>query len=433
MRRKKGKTILVNSHPRGSSEIDYAGFEQQALQALKEKKLDQLEGKNGLLSQLYKQLLEKALEGEIDQHMLYEETQEKNRKNGKTKKTVRSSTGTFELETPRDRNGTFDPELVKKRQVFLGAEIEARIVSMFSYGMSYKDISEHVASMYGVEVSPALISAVTDKVLPEIEQWQNRPLNQCYPVIWMDAMHFKVRVEGRVKAMAVYVIIGVNEYGTKEILGLYISEREGARFWLQILTHLQSRGLQDVFIACVDNLTGFVEAIASVFPQTQVQLCIIHQIRNSIKYVVYKDLKEFMQDLKRIYQSPSESGAVQALENLDKKWGKKYAVVIRSWKNNWSNLSTYFNYSDDIRRMMYTTNIIEGFNRQVRKVTKTKGNFTSETALMKVLYLATRNIDRKWDGVIPNWKLIAAQFAIVFEGRFDLQKSMEFVSSRERY
>ena len=426
-RRKKQQTIIVNKGK--NSKIDYEQFEAQAMQALKEKKLDQLEGKNGLLSQLYKQLLEKALEGEIDQHMLYEETEENNRKNGKTRKRVRSSGGTFELETPRDRNGTFSPELVKKRQVFLGAEIEARIVSMFSYGMSYKDISEHVASMYGVEVSPALISAVTDKVLPEIEQWQNRPLNECYPVIWMDAMHFKVRVEGRVKSMAVYVIIGLNEYGVKEILGLYISEREGARFWLQILTHLQSRGLKDVFIACVDNLTGFVEAIEGVFPQTQVQLCIIHQIRNSIKYIVRKDLSEFMEGLRKVYQAPSESFALQALEELESKWGKKYAVVIKSWRNNWSNLSTYFNYSDDIRRMMYTTNIIEGFNRQVRKVTKTKGNFTSETALMKVLYLATRNIDRSWQAVIKNWKLIAAQFAIVFEGRFDLQKSVLYNQS----
>jgi transposase-like protein len=412
-----------------SKSIDYAEFEAQAMQALKENKVDLLSGKNGLLTELYKKLLEKALEGELDQHMVYEESTVKNRKNGKTKKTVRSSKGSFELETPRDRNGTFEPELVKKRQVFLGGEIETKIVSLFSYGMSYKDIEEHIREMYGIDVSPALISAVTDKVLPEIEKWQNRPLNECYPVIWMDAMHFKVRVDGRVKGMAVYVIIGLNEYGVKEILGLYISEKEGARFWLQILTHLQSRGLKDVFIACIDNLTGFVEAIEGVFPQTQVQLCIIHQIRNSMKYVVRKDMKEFIEDLKKIYKAPGESAALQALEELDIKWGKKYAVVIKSWRSNWRNLSTYFDYSGDIRRMMYTTNIIEGFNRQVRKVTKTKGNFTSETALMKVLYLATRNIDRNWTAEIRNWKLIAAQFAILFEGRFDLQKSLQYQAS----
>jgi putative transposase len=421
---KKKNVILANTQ-RSNKEIDYSEFEAQALAALKEKKLDALEGKNGLFTELYKKLLEKALEGEIDQHMLYEESEIKNRKNGKTRKTVRSSRGKFELETPRDRTGSFEPELVKKRQVFLGAEIESKIVSLFSYGMSYKDIEEHIREMYGIEVSPALISAVTDKVLPEIEQWQNRPLNACYPVLWMDAMHFKVRVEGTVKGMAVYVIIGLNEYGVKEILGLYISESEGARFWLQILTHLQNRGLKDVFIACVDNLTGFVEAIEGVFPQTQVQLCIIHQIRNSIKYVVWKDLKEFMTDLKKIYQAPAESYALEALEQLDKKWGKEYAVVIKSWRNNWRNLSTYFEYSQEIRRMMYTTNIIEGFNRQIRKVTKTKGNFTSEIALMKVLYLATKNIDRRWIGAYRDWKLIAAQFAILFEGRFDLQKSLQ--------
>jgi putative transposase len=430
--KKKKPVILKNNKPLTEG-IDYSAFEAQAMAALKDKNLDALAGSNGLFTELYKKLLEKALEGELDQHMIYEEEQVKNRKNGKTKKTVRSQHGNFELQTPRDRNGTFEPELVKKRQVFLGAEIESKIVSLFSYGVSYKNIEEHVREMYGIDVSPALISAVTDKVLPEIEQWQNRPLNECYPVIWMDAMHFKVRVEGRVKAMAVYVIIAINEYGVKEILGLYLSEKEGARFWLQILTHLQSRGLKDIFIACIDNLTGFVEAIQGVFPQVQVQLCIIHQIRNSIKYVMWKDMKEFIEDLKKVYKSPSESGALQALEELDKKWGKKYAVVIKSWRSNWSNLSTYFNYSDDIRRMMYTTNIIEGFNRQVRKVTKTKGNFTSETALMKVLYLASRNIDRKWMGVTKNWKLIAAQFAILFEDRFDLEKSMQHVSGEQRY
>lgn len=422
---RKKKVILTNTQ-RSVKEIDYASFETQALAALKENKLEALEGKNGLLTGLYKKLLEKALEGEIDEHMLYEESQAKNRKNGKTKKTVRTKAGSFELETPRDRNGSFEPQLVKKRQVFLGSEIESKIVSLFAYGMSYKDIEEHIKEMYGIEVSPALISAVTDKVLPEIQAWQNRPLNECYPVLWMDAMHFKVRVEGRVKGMAVYVIIGLNEYGVKEILGLYISEKEGARFWLQILTHLQNRGLKDIFIACIDNLTGFVEAIEGVFPKTQVQLCIIHQIRNSFKYILRKHYKEFTEDLKKIYKAPSEALALEALDQLDQKWGKKYQVVIKSWRANWRNLSTFFDYSEDLRRMMYTTNIVEGFNRQARKVTKTKGNFTSETALMKVLYLASKNIDRSWNRQIKNWKLIAAQFAIIFEDRFDLHKSIQY-------
>lgn len=422
MRKKKEEKQQTEKSPRKG--IDYSSFEAEAMKALGEGNVDLLQGKDGLFTQLYKKLLEKAMEGEVDQHMLYQESEVKNRKNGKTKKTVRSSRGTFELETPRDRNGTFEPQLVKKRQVFLGGEVEHKIVSLFAYGMSYKDIEEHIRDMYGIDVSPALISAVTDKVLPEVEQWQNRPLNECYTVIWMDAMHFKVREDGRVKSKAVYVIIGLNEYGVKEVLGLYISESEGARFWLQILTHLQKRGVQDIFIACIDNLKGFAEAVQGVFPKTEVQLCIIHQIRNSIKYVVTKDVKEFIADLRKVYRAASESAALQALNEMEQKWGKKYAVVIKSWRTNWSHLSIYFNYSNDIRRMMYTTNIVEGYNRQVRKVTKTKGNFTSENALMKLLYLATKNIDRRWCSPIPNWKLIAAQFAIMFEGRFDLNKSI---------
>lgn len=409
--------------------IDYHSFEEQAMAALKEDP-DKLMGRDGLLTNLYKQLLEKAMEGEIDHHMLYEQGEVKNRKNGKTKKRVRTSGGSFELQTPRDRNGSFEPEIVKKRQVFLGGEVEKKIISLYAFGMSYKDICSHVEEMYGVEVSPALISAVTDKLIPEVEQWQNRPLDECYPVIWMDAMHFKVREDGRVKSKAVYVILGINDQGTKEVLGLYISESEGARFWLQILTHLQNRGVKDIFIACIDNLKGFVEAIQSVYPQTEVQLCVIHQIRNSIKYIVRKDLKTFMEDLRKVYQATSEPHALHCLEELEKTWGKKYATVIKSWRSNWNALSSYFKYSDPIRKMMYTTNLIEGFNRQIRKVTKTKGNFTSEIALLKLLYVATKNIDKQWCAPIKNWKLIAAQFAILFEGRFNLEQSIPYITPR---
>ena len=423
---KKKKQTNEASKPEKKS-IDYKIFEQEAMAALKDNP-DKLMGKDGLLTNLYKQLLEKAMEGEIDHHMLYEETELKNRKNGRTKKTVRTSGGSFELETPRDRNNTYEPEIVKKRQVFLGGEVEKKILSLYAFGMSYKDICEHVQEMYGVEVSPALISAVTDKLIPEVEQWQNRPLDECYPLIWMDAMHFKVREDGRVKSKAVYVIIGLNDQGTKEVMGLYISESEGARFWLQILTHLQNRGVKDIFIACIDNLKGFAEAIASVYPQTEVQLCVIHQIRNSTKYVVWKDLKQFMEDLRKVYQAISESQSLQALDEVEKTWGKKYAVAIKSWRTNWTALSSYFKYSEHVRKMMYTTNIIEGFNRQIRKVTKTKGNFTSEAALMKLLYVATKNIDRRWNSQIPHWKLIAAQLAILFEGRFNLERSLQYVS-----
>jgi len=420
----KRKTKSPEQVPSEKRAIDYSSFEQQALAALKDDP-DKLMGKDGLLTKLYKQLLEKAMEGEIDHHMLYEETEVKNRKNGKTKKTVRTTGGSFELETPRDRNNSYEPEIVKKRQVFLGGEVEKKILSLYAFGMSYKDICEHIEEMYGVEVSPALISAVTDKLIPEVESWQNRPLDECYPMIWMDAMHFKVREDGRVKSKAVYVIIGLNDQGIKEVMGLYISESEGARFWLQILTHLHNRGVKDIFIACIDNLKGFSEAIQSVYPQTEVQLCVIHQIRNSTKYVVWKDLKFFMNDLRNVYQATSESQALHALDELEKTWGKKYTVAIKSWRTNWSALSSYFKYSEHLRRMMYTTNIIEGFNRQIRKVTKTKGNFTSEAALMKLLYVATKNIDKRWNGQVANWKLIAAQLAILFEGRFNLDQSLQ--------
>ena len=412
-------------------EIDYAAFEAAALEQLY-KDPDGLIGKNGLLTGMYKRLLEKALEAEIDHHMVYEISDEKpksNRKNGKQTKTVQTEVGSFELTTPRDRAGTFEPQIVKKRQVFLGGEIEQKVLSLYAYGMSYKDICEHVEHLYGIAISPALISQVTDKLLPEIEAWQNRPLDESYPVVWMDAMHFKVREDGRVKSKAVYSIIGINTNGIKEVLGLYISESEGARFWLQILTHLQNRGVKDIFIACIDNLKGFVEAIQGIYPKTEVQLCVIHQLRNSFKYVASKDVKEFMADLRTVYQASSEEAALQALDVFEQKWKKKYEVVIRSWRNNWAELSSYFKYSADVRKMMYTTNVIEGFNRQIRKVTKTKGNFTSEAALMKLLYSATKNIDSKWCSPINNWKLIAAQFAILFEGRFDLKQSMETFST----
>ena len=389
-----------------------------------------MHGKEGVFTKLYKQLLEKALEGEIDHHMLHQVSDEgTNRRNGKSRKTVRSAAGSFELETPRDREGSYEPELVKKRQVFLGAQVEQKIISLFALGMSYKDIHQHIEEMYGVEVSPALISSVTDRLLPEVEAWQNRPLDECYPFVWMDCMHFKVRDEGRVKSKAIYAIIGLNVHGVKEVLGLYLSESEGARHWLQILTHLHNRGVRDIFIACIDNLNGFAQAIQGIFPQAEVQQCVIHQIRNSIKYVVYKDMRALLCDLRKVYQAPSEQQALAALDEFEKNWGKKYQIIIKSWRTNWPQLSSYFKYSQHIRKIMYTTNIIEGYNRQVRKVTKTKGNFTSENALLKLIYAATKNIDRKWKAPVPNWRLIAAQLAILFEGRFDLELSLQFNST----
>ncbi len=262
-----------------------------------------------------------------------------------------------------------------------------------------------------------------------MEAWQNRPLDEVYPMVWMDAMHFKIREDGKVKSKAVYAIIGLSTAGIKEVLGLYISESEGARFWLQILTHLQNRGVKDIFIACIDNLKGFAEAISSIYPETEIQLCIIHQIRNSLKYILHQDLKPFMEGLRKVYQADTLGQALAALNELDQQWGKKYAIVIKSWRANWNELATYFNYSGAIRKMMYTTNIIEGFNRQIRKVTKTKGNFTSEAALLKLLYMATRNIDKGWKKPVSGWKLIAAQLAILFEGRAQLQLNLTTIKT----
>lgn len=274
--------------------------------------------------------------------------------------------------------------------------------------------------MYGVEASTATISRITDKILPLLQEWRNRPLEAVYPIVWLDAIHYKVRQEGRVVSKAVYCIIGLNQEGYKELLGLYIGENEGAKFWLQVLTDLNSRGLEDIFIACIDNLSGFAEAIESLYPQTEVQLCIVHQIRNSRKYIAYKDVKAFMQDLKKVYQASTKELAERNLDKLEASWGQKYPVVIKSWRNNWDRLSHYFQYAYPIRRVIYTTNIIEGFHRQLRKVTKTKGAFTSDEALMKLLYLAQEDITSKWNRPVHNWNQTLSQLSIIFAERLRL-------------
>ncbi len=284
--------------------------------------------------------------------------------------------------------------------------------------MSLRDIGSYIRDMYDVEVSPTVLSNITDRVIPQVKEWQNRPLDDVYPIVWMDAMHYKVRDGGRVVSRAVYNILAINKSGRKELIGMYISESEGANFWLSVLTDLKSRGVKDILIACTDNLTGFSQAILSIFPDTEIQKCVIHQIRNSLKYVVSKDQKEFMKDLKKVYQAPTKSQAESELINLEVMWGKKYPVVLRSWNDNWEELSAYFKYDAPIRKLIYTTNAVEGFHRQVRKVTKTKGAFSSDMALMKLIYLATENISKKWTQPIQNWALTAQQLCIMFEGRF---------------
>ncbi|MEL6989543.1 MAG: IS256 family transposase, partial [Bacteroidota bacterium] len=338
---------------------------------------------------MIKSFLEEALEGEIDGHL--QEEVEPNRKNGKGKKSVRTSHGRVDINTPRDRAGTFTPKVIAKRQKNLPEDIERQIFALYARGSSFGDIRDFMEEMYGLELSPATISRITDKVLPAIEEWRTRPLESVYPFVFMDAIHYKVREEGRVVTKAVYCIIGVNQEGYRDLLGLYIGSSESAKFWMQVLTDLQTRGLEDILIACIDNLSGFVDAIASIYPKADVQLCVIHQIRNSKKYLSYKDSKEFMADLRTVYTASNKEKAEHAMNKLEQKWASQYPQVIRSWRRNWDQLTLFFQYSPMIRRVIYTTNMIENFHRQLRKVTKTKGSFTSEGALMKLLYLVQRS------------------------------------------
>ena len=388
---------------------------EEALEALKSGR--DLNGKDGILTPLIKQLTEAALAAELEQHI--KSTNEQNRKNGATPKTVKSASGSFQLDTPRDRNGTFEPQLIKKHQTHLTDEIERKILSLFALGSSYQDISGHISEIYGIDVSSATISAVTDKLIPELREWQQRPLDSHYPFVWLDAIHHKVKDDGRYVSKAVYTVLGLNIEGKKEVLGLYVSESEGARFWLYVLTDLNNRGVQDILIAAVDGLTGFPEAINSIFPETEVQLCIIHQIRNSMKYVASKNQKAFMADLKPVYKAPAIDAAEDALDALEAKWGKQYPIVIQSWRNKWENLSVYFKYPEPIRRVIYTTNTIEAVHRQFRRLTKTKGGFPNENSLLKLLYVGIKNASKKWTMPIQNWNLTLSQLAIYFEGRLD--------------
>ena len=393
-----------------------SGFDfQAALKAIQSGK--PLLGKEGILTPLIKDLAEAALEGELDSHLGQEVSA--NRRNGKSKKTIKSLNGNFELSTPRDRDGTFSPQLVKKHQTTLTDEIEQKIIALYGLGMSYNDISSHIQEMYGLEVSTGTLSSVTDKIINTVKEWQGRPLETIYPIVWLDAIHYKIRENGKVISKAVYTILGVNIEGRKEVLGLYISENEGANFWLQVLTDLSNRGISDILIACVDGLKGFPEAIEAIFPNTEVQLCIVHQIRNSLKYVGSKNQKEFMVDLKRVYKASNKDLAEAELDTLEDKWNAQYPIVIKSWRNNWERLSQYFKYPEDIRRIIYTTNTIEAVHRQFRKLTKTKGAFPNQNSLLKLLYMGIQNASKKWTMPVQNWSLTISQLAIFFEGRLD--------------
>ena len=376
-----------------------------------------LTGKDGVLMPLIKQLTEAAITAELNHHI--DSSDEPNRKNGKGCKTIKTGSGSFELNAPRDRAGTFEPQLIKKNQTQLTPEIDRKLLSLFSHGMSYRDMKYHIHDMYGIEVSTGAITAITDQLIPELKEWQNRPLESHYPIVWMDAIHYKIKEGGRYISQAIYTLLGLNVDGQKEILGIYLSANESASYWLSVLTELQNRGVEDILIACIDGLAGFPEAIASIFPRTEIQLCIIHQIRNSMKYVASKNQKAFMADLKPVYRASSKEAAETALDELEAKWGDTYPIVIKSWRSKWSNLSAYFKYPEPIRKIIYTTNAVEAIHRQFRKLTKTKGAFPNENSLLKLLYAGILNATEKWTMPIQNWSQALSQLDIYFEGRLD--------------
>lgn len=376
-----------------------------------------LTGKDGVLTPLIKQLTEAAMQAELDSHLGHE--QPPNRKNGSTSKTIKSTTGNFELNTPRDRAGTFEPQLVKKHQTHLTNEIERKILALFALGTSYQDIRGHIEDLYGISVSNGTLNTITDKLLPELQAWRERDLDVIYPIVWLDAIHYKIKENGRYISKAIYTILGLNIEGKKELLGLYLSDQEGAHHWLSVLTDLYNRGVKDILIACVDGLKGFPEAIESVYPHAEIQHCIIHQIRNSLKYVASKNQKAFMADLKCVYKAATLNAAEIALDELEAKWGDKYPMVIKSWRSKWPTLSAYFKYPDYVRTAIYTTNAVEAVHRQFRKLTKTKGGFANENSLLKLLYAGMLKASERWTHPVQNWNLTLSQLTIHFPERLD--------------
>lgn len=389
---------------------------EDALKALQSGK--PLEGADGALTPLIKKLVEASLEGEMEAHL---GENRPNRRNGKGRKTVKTSQGNVEIDTPRDRDGTYDPILLPKRQRSLGASLDKKIIGLYGLGMSYKDISEHILEMYGMELSKAQLSAITDKVWPEIEEWRTRPLDEVYPFVWLDALYYKVRQDGQIKPMAAYLALGMNVEGEKDLLGIYLAETESASFWLEVLSDLEARGIKDILIASIDNLKGFKEAITTIFPKTDVQLCIVHQIRNSIKYVSWKNQREILRDMKLIYKAQNLDTAEAQLELFEQKWGELYPAMLKSWKINWEGLSSFFAYHPDIRKIMYTTNSIEGFNRRMRKGTKTKGALPSERSLYKLLYLVSQHANKRWSRP-QSWTKVISILAITHSERLGLGK-----------
>lgn len=387
------------------------------------KSIDDFFGKEGIFARLFARTLEEMLEAEMNEHLGYKKYEAKGRnsgnsRNGSREKEIQSSVGKQVIEVPRDRKGEFSSPLLEEKR---SSELEQKITYLYGKGTTTRDIQAAMSELYGMEVSATTISAITDKVWPLVEEWQNRPLQSIYPMVYLDAIHMKLRRENKIESVAVYIVLGVDMNGRKEVLGNWVGEGgEGANFWLSVVSELQQRGVHDIFVACVDGLNGFSQAIHAVFPRTLVQRCIIHQIRHSLQYVTWSDQKEFMGDLRTVYQASTREEGELNLLKLAEKWHKKYPAAIRSWENNWTELATFFDYPAEIRRLIYTTNTIEGYNRQVRKVTKNKGLFPTAKSIRKLLYLAHCEIEKKWTMPIANWARIRNQLAIRFEGRFPL-------------
>lgn len=382
---------------------------------------EEITGPNGLLKIFTKRVLENAMNAEMTNHLGYEKHQmssgkTSNTRNGRSSKTVKTEIGDIDINVPRDRNSEFEPQIIKKHQRrFEG--FDGQIISMYARGMTTRDIQGHLMDIYGVEVSPDLISDVTNSIIDDVREWQNRPLDNIYPIVFLDAIVVKGRTDGKVINKSVYTAIGINMQGNKEVLGLWISETEGAKFWLGIITELSNRGIKDILIACIDGLKGFPEAINSVFPQTRIQLCIVHMVRNSTKYVTWKERKVICADLKNIYEAPTEQAGLEALDFFAEKWDKKYPMISKSWKSNWENLNEFYAYPTDIRKAIYTTNAIESLNSSLRKVTQKRSAFPTDDAIYKVLYLALNNVSKKWTMPIRNWGAALNQFAIHFGDR----------------
>ena len=384
--------------------------------------ISSMEDIQDLFKETIAEFMESGLEAELDDELGYGRYDYRNKdtdnsRNGHSSKTLRTSYGDVEVAVPRDRKGEFEPQILKKNQTSVSQDIEEKILSMYAKGMTTGDIETHIQDIYGIEVSDTTISRITDKILPIAKEWQQRPLEAVYAVVFLDAIHYHVRSEGQIVKKAVYIALGINLDGKKDVLGMWVGENESAKYWTTVLNGLKNRGVEDIFIACTDNLTGFSAAIEAVFPKTEIQNCIIHQLRNSSKYVSYKDIKELMADLRSVYAAVDEPAALDALDAFSTKWETKYPKISRSWRENWANLSTYFKYPQEVRRLIYTTNSIEGFNRQLRKVTKTRSVFPTDDSLFKMLYLAMVDITKKWTGRQRDWSKIHAQLSIYFAER----------------